>query len=241
MPNDLSPINALPVASSHPTSEVLNALLADPTLVSREMQVDASTLLYEVNTPARWLYLVRLGQVRIIQPGKASEARLVEILGQGDWFGVPALAKRDTYGSIAMAVGAATVCQVPAEQLISRLPANPGAAEDLIWQLAGKLQTAHEDAVNLVFDDTSERLVKTLLQFSRSAAATLDDEEGGIVLQITHQQLAQAIGAARETVSLTLTQLRQQNLLRTGRNRLWFNPAALEEFSRRDQPTAAPK
>jgi hypothetical protein len=34
-------------------------------------------------------------------------------------------------------------------------------------------------------------------------------------------------------VSLGLTQLRQKNLLRTGRNRLSFNPIALEEFSRR--------
>ena len=53
------------------------------------------------------------------------------------------------------------------------------------------------------------------------------------MLRITHQQLAQAVGAARETISLALTQLRQQKLLRTGRNQLFFNPEVLEKFSRR--------
>ena len=90
---------------------------------------------------------------------------------------------------------------------------------------------AREDAACLVFDDCNQRLIKTLLQFSRTAAATPHPE--GVVLRITHQQLAQAVGAARETVSLALTQLRQQNLLRTGRNQLFFNPEVLEKFSRR--------
>ena len=77
----------------------------------------------------------------------------------------------------------------------------------------------------MMFEDCNQRLVQTLLRFSRTAAATsLDD--GGVVLRITHQQLAQAVGTARETVSLGLTQLRQRNLLRTGRNRLSFNPIA---------------
>ena len=53
-----------------------------------------------------------------------------------------------------------------------------------------------------------------------------------MALRCCHQQLAQAIGAARETVSLALTQLRQRNLLRTGRNRLSFIPGALEDFYR---------
>jgi CRP-like cAMP-binding protein len=37
-----------------------------------------------------------------------------------------------------------------------------------------------------------------------------------VILWMTHEQLAQAVGAARETVSLALTQLRQANVLRTG-------------------------
>ena len=75
--------------------------------------------------------------------------------------------------------------------------------------------------------------MKTLLRFSRSAAATQNGED--IILRMTHEQLAQAIGAARETVSLTLTELRQANLLHTGRNRLAFNFQTLNASLGHDQ------
>ena len=39
---------------------------------------------------------------------------------------------------------------------------------------------------------------------------------------------------ARETVSLALTEIRLKNLVRTGRNQLTFNPAALEQFASRN-------
>jgi len=81
-----------------------------------------------------------------------------------------------------------------------------------------------------VFDDCNSRLLKALVRFSRSAAAMPHGD--GVVLRITHEQLAQSIGVARETVSLALTQLRQQNLLRTGRNQLMFNPDSLRDFTR---------
>ncbi|HEY7087821.1 MAG TPA: helix-turn-helix domain-containing protein, partial [Tepidisphaeraceae bacterium] len=93
-------------------------------------------------------------------------------------------------------------------------------------QLAAKLLTAHEEGSRLVFEDCNHRLVSVLLRFSRSAASTTRDDDS-VVLRITHDQLAQAVGVARETVSLALTQLRQQNLLQTGRNQLVFSPEAL--------------
>lgn len=231
MSEQVSPADQAPDRLSAFASGLMHDLLCDPFLGAQHLEVEASTALYEPDSPSSWLYFIESGQVRIILPGRDSLARLVEILGPGDWFGVPALAGSATYGSRAVAVNKAAVCRIPVDRLTAHLPRVPEVAAELIRQLARKLQAAYEGAADLVFDDTSQRLVKTLLQFSRTAAA-IPDEGGGVVLQITHQQLAQAVGAARETVSLTLTQLRQKNLLRTGRNRLWLNPAALEEFMR---------
>lgn len=217
----------------------LEDYLCNPAMAARSIDVEPAAALYEADAPARELYFIRDGQVRVLLPGggaRGASARLLEILGPGDWCGTPALAGSPTYGSRAVAVTRAQVCQVTADRLMAHLPQAPGLAAELIRGLAGKLQAAHEDAAGLVFEDTNRRLVKTLLQFSRTAAAAPQEGGPGVVLRITHAQLAQAVGAARETVSLALTQLRQQNLLRTGRNRLWFEPDALEAFARRGQP-----
>ena len=210
---------------------IVDELLSQPSLEARQVEATTGTVLFEPQTPARHVYFVNSGQVRIYQPGPQNSARLVEILGPGDWFGVAALAGSPTYGNRAVAVSSVVISEVPAEKWLSLLSTTPAVASEWVGRLAGKLVAAREDAACLVFDDCNQRLIKTLLQFSRSAAATPHPE--GVVLRITHQQLAQAVGAARETISLALTQLRQQKLLRTGRNQLFFNPDVLEKFSRR--------
>jgi CRP-like cAMP-binding protein len=249
-----------PSADAVPADESTGAgkigeMLSDAALGARRFQAVAGTAFYEADAPAKTLFYIHDGQVRIFQVGQIGQkasTQLVEILGPRDWFGIPALTSGEgaRYGMRAVAVTTTTVSEVPAERLFAALPNQPAVARELISQLAGKLQTAYGHSANLVFDDTEKRLIKALLQFSRTSAAAPDEGdagEGGVVLRITHQQLAQAVGAARETVSLTLTQLRQQNLLRTGRNRLRFNPRVLEKFSRRSEtateapPTNAPK
>jgi CRP/FNR family transcriptional regulator len=214
----------------------LTELLGSADLAARRFDVAPGASIYETATPAKNLYLIQSGQVRILLPTASEKQRMVrllEILGPGDWFGAPALSGGSTYDTRALAVTKVSLAEIPADKLLAALPQHPAIAGTIIRSLSAKLQASYTEAANLVFDDTNQRLIKTLLQFSRTAAATPQGGEGqpgGIELRITHQQLAQAIGAARETVSLALTQLRQKNLLRTGRNRLSFNPEALESF-----------
>ena len=217
----------------------MTELFSQPALQSRRLELEAAVPLYEPHESPRNLYLIQTGQVRIFQVGPDASARLLEILGPGDWFGAPALARAGSYGTRAVTATRAAVFELPVTRVLEALPQRPEAAAELIAELAAKLQAAYDEAADLVFSDTEGRLLKTLLQFSRTAAAS-PQEGGGVVLRITHQQLAQAVGAARETVSLTLTQLRQKNLLHTGRNRLSFRPEALEEFSRHRQAKAVP-
>ena len=216
----------------------VDELLSQPSLEARQVEATTGTVLFEPTTPARHVFFVNSGQVRVYQPGPENSARLLEILGPGDWFGVAALAGAPTYGNRAVAVSSVVVSEVPAEKWLGLLSEQPAVATEWVGRLAGKLVAAREDAACLVFDDCNQRLIKTLLQFSRSAAAMPHPE--GVVLRITHQQLAQAVGAARETISLALTQLRQQKLLRTGRNQLFFNPDVLEKFGRRAEPLRQP-
>src|SRR5688500_2497910 len=210
-------------------TSAVDRLLAEPDLGGESVELEAGAAVHEPTDSAANLYFVRSGQVRIYQVGPDESARLVEILGPGDWFGAAALARATTYDTRAVAVSPTTVWQVPAEQLLALLSRQPELATAFIAQLADKLQQAREDAACLVFDDCNRRLIKTLLHFSRSAAATR--REDGVCLRITHQQLAQAVGAARETISLALTTLRHKKLLRTGRNQLFFNPETLAKLA----------
>jgi CRP/FNR family transcriptional regulator len=217
----------------------MGAVLANPTLGASRREVGESIVLYEPQTPAKSLYFIETGQVRAFQIGHDGSTRLADIFGAGDWFGIAALAGSEAYGGRAVAVSRSVVWTIPVNQLIHVLGSDSSLTRRLVGQLATRLEEANNTAARMMFEDCNQRLVQTLLRFSRTAAAT-SLEDGGIVLRITHQQLAQAVGAARETVSLGLTQLRQRNLLRTGRNRLSFNPIALEQFSRKQLANGHP-
>jgi len=205
-------------------------LLSGPALGAQRLEFSERSVIYESRTPAGRLYYIESGQVRTHEPSENESARLLQILGPGDWFGEEALAPASVHSTRAVAASAVTVSAVLAEKLIELLAREPKIGVELIRQLASRLQSAREDASRFVFDDCGVRLVKALLRFSATAAATPQDG-GAVMLRITHRQLAEAVGAARETVSLALTQLRHQNLLRTGRNRVVFHIEAMKAFA----------
>jgi CRP/FNR family transcriptional regulator len=217
------------VAGEPPVPARIVQILSDPALAARQLCLPDPQTLYETDTPAKLVYYLESGQVRIYQVGPENAERLSDILGPGAWFGTAAIAGHAAHGSRAQVVSASTVWEMDRQKLLDWLTTQPETMRDLLTQLARRLQSARAAAAGLVFHDCSMRLVRTLLDFSKTAAAI--PSEHGVVLRITHQELADAVGAARETISLALTQLRRQNLLRTGRNRLTFDPQALRDFS----------
>jgi CRP-like cAMP-binding protein len=191
----------------------------------------AEHILCQPHQSALAVYYLQLGQVRIYQSSGDDAERLSAILGRAAWFGVAGLARKPTYGMRARVFAKSRIWTIPAIALHDALAKTPDIAVSVVTQLATRLYESYEAAARLVFQDCDQRLVRALLDFGNSAAAVRQDND--VMLQITHHELAQAVGAARETVSLALTTLRQQKLVRTGRNRLSFNPEALRRFADR--------
>ena len=206
---------------------VFARVLRDTALQAQRLQVSAKTALYQPDEEARNIHFIHEGQVRTYQMGPNGSRRLIEILGTNEWCGAAALAGAPSYGEVAIAAVPTTVSVVAADRLYGVLARDSEAAGDLIRQLACKLGDYRQDASDLVFQDCNQRLVSALLDLSQSPAASASAD--GVVLRITHQQLAQKVGVARETISLALGQLRKRNLLRTGRNQLHFNPQTLRD------------
>jgi CRP-like cAMP-binding protein len=217
------------VSAAQPKSSPFADLFASPELAAEGVEATRGSVIFAQGAPADNIYFIHHGQVRLYQVGRDGEERLVEILGAGQWFGCAALSDRGVYMSQAVAAAQTQLSKVSAGRLMTFAARNPQAAVEVIRQLATNLQNAREDAARLVFEDCNERLVSAMIRFSDSAAATIQGDH--VVLHLTHEQLAQAVGAARETISLALTEMRHRNLVRTGRNRLIFNRDALVEFA----------
>lgn len=94
------------------------------------------------------------------------------------------------------------------------LPDSPALAGALINVLGGLLKNAYSIISGLVFRDASRRLVTYLLEEAKESG--LPAEQGGGVLVctgLTTGQLAQIVGATRQTVSMLLSDLAREGLL----------------------------
>jgi CRP-like cAMP-binding protein len=207
----------------------LGELFSHPAIGADGIEMARGELIFEQGSPAEHLFYIHRGQVRLYQVGPNGDERLVEILGPGQWCGCAALSQRGVYTTRAVTATAGQLSKVPAMTLLAHVARHPAVATQLIQQLADHVQNAREEAARLQFEDCNARLIQAMLRFSQSAAATIQGND--VVLHLTHAQLAQAVGAARETVSLALTEMRLRNVVRTGRNRLIFNCDALREFA----------
>lgn len=212
-------------------------LFLNPLLGARRISLHGGASVFEPNHPASSLYFIHRGQVRVYTVGR-EQSQLIEILGTNDWFGVSALAGAASHGSRAVTVGPVILSEVPLDRFHALLQQQPKAASDLVKQLAQRLRQTREESSRLIFDDCHTRLLRALIRFSKSPAAT--QTTAGVVLHITHLQLAQAIGVARETVSLALKDLRDQNTLKTGRNQVSFDPRMIEQILQQRMQRPAP-
>jgi len=184
-------------------------------------------VIHEADSPADRFFIVESGEVRRYNESHNSNSHLIDILGPGEWFGGTAIARMPFYDCRAVSVGHSVVWACAAQIMRDYLIHHGDVAIKLIESVIPQLHQSWANAGGMAFDDCRSRLVKTLLRFSDSAAAKKTPE--GVVLKITHAQLAQAVGAARETVSICLTELRQKQIVRTGRNQLSFDPERLKE------------
>ena len=191
-------------------------------------------ILFQSGDPADYVYMVDSGEIRLFDKSAAGKSRLLEILGPSDLFGLSALAMLPSYEKESISVGNSAVRAIPVVSLRKALAADGELALQFIQILALQLQNLWKRGGTCLFRNSRIRLIQKLIWFANSPAAR--QGPNGVELHITHEELAQAIGATRETVTLCLTGLRKQSLIETRRNCLVFDPRELSRLLPSGEP-----
>src|SRR5699024_131091 len=87
--------------------------------------------------------------------------------------------------------------------LVAAIEENPGVAKHLLTALARRLRRTNEALADLVFSDVPGRVAKALLDLSKRFGARVD-EGVRVAHDLTQEELAQLVGASRETVNKAL-------------------------------------
>lgn len=166
-------------------------------------EVARGETLFREGDPGDSLYVITVGKVKLGRASGDGRESLLSVLGPGEMFGELSLFDPGPRLTSATAVSDSTVIGLQNEALRSFLSEHPEVAMQMLAGLARRLRRTNEGLSDLVFTDVPGRVAKALLDL-----ASRFGEQVGVGVRVTHdltqEELAQLVGASRETVNKAL-------------------------------------
>ena len=147
-------------------------------------------------------YLIQAGKIKIVILDEEGKEVILSILGPGDHFGEFSLIDGQPRSASAVTMEESTLLIVSKERFRECLAENPEIAERVMVSLTQRLRDADRKIEGLALHDVYSRLARTLSELSL-------EQDGKYVLQqrLTHQDLANMVGASREMITRILRDL----------------------------------
>lgn len=156
-----------------------------------------SVILFE-DDPGDALFIVRGGRVKVVLVGDDGREVILVVLGAGEHFGELSLIDGQPRSAHVIAMEDAQLLVLRRDDFRREVEANPAVGWALLVELSRRLRVADAKIGGLVLLDVPGRIARVLLD-------NAPDEESNVVQRpLTHQVIAQMVGASRETVSRAL-------------------------------------
>jgi CRP/FNR family cyclic AMP-dependent transcriptional regulator len=170
-------------------------------------------ILFSEGDDGNQLYVVTEGKIKLGRTSQDGRENLLAILGPGQMFGELSFFDPGPRSATATAVTDVELKSLGHEALSPVLNAHPDVAHALLNQLAGRLRRTNEVVGDLVFSDVPGRVAKALLDLASRFGRRADD---GIHVNhdLTQEELAQLVGASRETVNKALADFAARGWIR---------------------------
>ncbi len=172
-----------------------------------------SVILFE-HDPGDSLFVVRSGRVKVVLIGEDGREVILGVLGVGEHFGELSLIDDRPRSAHVIAMEDSTLLVLRREDFRMRVESSPKVAWALLSELSRRLRRADDKIGGLVLLDVPGRIARLLLD--------LADETGGAAIEksLTHQTIAQMIGASRETVSRAMKDFQDAGWITVERRRI---------------------
>ncbi len=185
-----------------------------------------SVILFE-DDPGDSLFVVRTGRVKVVLIGEDGREVILGVLGVGEHFGELALIDDRPRSAHVIAMEDSKLLVLRRDDFRARVESSPTVAWSLLTELSRRLRRADDKIGGLVLLDVPGRIARLLLD--------LAEESGSAVIEksLTHQTIAQMIGASRETVSRAMKEFQDSGWVAVERRRITVvDRAALERRAR---------
>jgi CRP/FNR family transcriptional regulator, cyclic AMP receptor protein len=168
-----------------------------------DVHLDRGERLFSEGDTGDKLYIILSGKIKLTKAASDGRENLLSVHGPGEMFGELSLFDPVPRTSSATAVTNARLAGLAHVDLRTWLSSRPEVAMHLLQALAQRLRRINEVKADLVFTDVPGRVAKALLDLAERFGVPTPD---GVQVNhdLTQEELAQLVGASRETVNKAL-------------------------------------
>ena len=174
------------------------------------------------------LFMIRKGKVKICLFSKSGKEHILSLLTEGDIFGDIFEPINFSKKAWVYALEPSVICSITREAFIKLISQEQLIALKVVRNLSTRLMEAETKIESLSLQNAPQRLASLLLRLGEIYGRSHD----GVILlppKLTHQEMANMTGMARQTVTLLLNQWESKGFIkRSGRSIII--PSQFEKF-----------
>ena len=175
----------------------------------KERNIKRKGFVYNEGDRADTLYILKEGRIKITHLTEDGRELTIDIIEPGDIFGELTLAGEEERETSAEALADSFICTISRKNFEAFLSMRPNLSLTITKWMGLRLRRIENRFENLIFQDVRTRLTTLLKDLAEKYG---EDVEGGrkIAIKLSHQELANLIGATRETVTLELNNMKRR-------------------------------
>ncbi|QRO87178.1 Crp/Fnr family transcriptional regulator [Kytococcus sedentarius] len=170
-------------------------------------------VIFNEGDPGEKLYVIAAGKLKLSRSSHDGRENLLAVLGPGEIIGEISFFDPGPRTASAITVSDTEVLALAHGHLSGFLRDNTQASVAMLGALAHRLRRTNDNVADLVFTDVPGRVAKALLDLAERFGV---DDGNGLLVQheLTQEELAQLVGASRETVNKALADFASRGWLR---------------------------
>lgn len=164
-------------------------------------------VIYYEGDKGNGLYLVVNGKIKCIKLAEDGRELMTGMYGTDEYFGTNAILLNDQYTDTATAIEDSQLCIIPKEQIDQLLNLYPEVSREFIKLLANDIRDKEDQLLQLAYHSVRKRMAEALVRLAKNQGKEAES------IKISREDLAAMAGMATETVSRTLSDFKDENLI----------------------------
>jgi CheY-like chemotaxis protein len=171
----------------------------------------AKDQIYEVNGTPRWLYFLSEGQVKLYYTNEVGKELITQVVREGEFFGFNDLLDDKVYQQSAAALKDSEIRLIPKADFTSMLFSNRDFSIQFIKMISNKAIETERQVIEMAYNSVRKKVANALISF---ATQSNNSNIQNIIINQSREDLAAKAGTAKETLIRTLSDFKDENLLK---------------------------